>query len=169
MSNPLHAAWLAAAREAGYPHTPDVNGFQQEGFGRMDMTVGHGRRCSASNAYLRPAMSRPNLKVVTHALATRVVFEGRRARALEYSRGGATRRVEVNAEVILCGGPVNSPQLLKLSGVGPAAELRSLGIDVVHDLPGVGRTFRITSSSISRSRARSPLRSIRRSTFGAGR
>ena len=141
LSNPLHAAWLAAAREAGYPHTRDVNGFQQEGFGRMDMTVGHGRRCSASNAYLRPAMSRPNLKVVTHALATRVVFEGRRARALEYSRGGATHRVEVNAEVILCGGPVNSPQLLKLSGVGPAAELRGLGIDVVHDLPGVGENL----------------------------
>jgi choline dehydrogenase len=141
LSNPLHAAWLAAAREAGYPHTPDVNGFQQEGFGRMDMTVGHGRRCSAANAYLRPAMSRPNLKVATHALATRIVFEERRARALEYSQGGGARRVEVNAEVILCGGPVNSPQLLKLSGVGPAAELRSLGIDVVRDLPGVGENL----------------------------
>jgi choline dehydrogenase len=141
LRNPLHAAWLEAAREAGYPPTPDVNGFQQEGFGRMDMTVGHGRRCSAANAYLRPAMSRPNLKVATHALATRIVFEGRRARALEYCQGGGTRRVEVNAEVILCGGPINSPQLLKLSGVGPAAELRSLGIDVVHDVPGVGENL----------------------------
>src|ERR1700722_7346735 len=90
VSNPLHAAWLPAAREAGYPHTADVNGFQQEGFGRMDMTVPDGRRCSAANAYLRPAMRRPNLKVLTHALATRIVFEGRRATGLEYVQGGVT-------------------------------------------------------------------------------
>lgn len=139
--NPLHTAWLAAASAAGYPHSADVNGFQQEGFGRMDMTVGNGRRCSASNAYLRPAMKRPNLKVLTHALATRIVFEGRRARALEYSHGGAAHRVEVGAELILSAGPINSPQLLKLSGVGPAAELRSHGIDVVHDVPGVGENL----------------------------
>jgi choline dehydrogenase len=141
VSNPLHAAWLAAAGEAGYPRTADVNGYQQEGFGRMDMTVGEGRRCSAANAYLRPAMSRSNLKVLTHALATRIVFEGRRARALEYRHGGATHRVDINAELILCGGPINSPQLLKLSGVGPAAELRRFGIDVVRDLPGVGENL----------------------------
>src|ERR1700726_3880169 len=141
VSNPLHAAWLAAAGEAGYPQSADVNGFQQEGFGRMDMTVGHGRRCSAANAYLRPAMNRPNLKVLTHALATRIVFEGRRARALEYTHGGSAHRVELGAEIILSGGPINSPQLLKLSGIGPAAELRALGIDVVHDLPGVGKNF----------------------------
>jgi choline dehydrogenase len=141
VSNPLHAAWLAAAGEAGYPQSADVNGFQQEGFGRMDMTVGHGRRCSAANAYLRPAMNRPNLKVLTHALATRIVFEGRRARALEYTHGGSAHRVELGAEIILSGGPINSPQLLKLSGIGPAAELRALGIDVVHDLPGVGENL----------------------------
>jgi choline dehydrogenase len=141
VSNPLHAAWLAAAGQAGYPQSADVNGFQQEGFGRMDMTVGHGRRCSTANAYLKPAMSRPNLEVLTHALATRVVFEGRRARALEYTYGGTLCRAQVDAEVILCGGPINSPQLLKLSGVGPAAELRNLGIDVVHDLPGVGENL----------------------------
>jgi choline dehydrogenase len=140
LKNPLHAAWLAAAGQAGYPQSADVNGFQQEGFGRMDMTVGGGRRCSAANAYLRPAMRRPNLKVLTHALATRIVFEGRRARALEYTHAGSTHRVECE-ELILCGGPVNSPQLLKLSGVGPAAELRSHGIDVVHDLPGVGENL----------------------------
>src|ERR1700726_4288485 len=141
VSNPLHAAWLAAAGEAGYPQSADVNGFQQEGFGRMDMTVGHGRRCSAANAYLRPAMNRPNLKVLTHALATRIVFEGRRARALEYTHGGSAHRVELGAEIILSGGPINSPQLLKLSGIGPAAELRALGIEVVHDLPGVGENL----------------------------
>ena len=141
LSNPLHAAWLKAASEAGYPQTADVNGFQQEGFGRMDMTVGEGRRCSAANAYLKPAMNRANLTVLTHALATRILFEGRRARGIEFTHGGATHRAEVNAEVILSGGPINSPQLLKLSGVGPAEELRALGIDVVHDLPGVGENL----------------------------
>jgi choline dehydrogenase len=141
VSNPLHAAWLAAAAEAGYPATADVNGFQQEGFGRMDMTVDRGRRSSAANAYLRPAMRRPNLKVLTHALATRILFEGRRASGLEYVRGGTTHRLPIAGELILSGGPINSPQLLKLSGVGPAAELRALGIPVVHDLPGVGENL----------------------------
>ena len=141
LRNPLHAAWLAAASQAGYPQSSDVNGFQQEGFGRMDMTVADGRRCSAANAYLRPAMQRPNLKVLTHALATRVVFDGKRASALEYRHAGRSHRAEFAAELILSGGPINSPQLLKLSGVGPAAELQALGIDVVHDLPGVGENL----------------------------
>jgi len=141
LSNPLHAAWLAAAAEAGYPRTADVNGAQQEGFGRMDMTVEEGRRCSAANAYLRPAMNRPNLKVLTHALATRIVFDGRRVTSLEYSRAGAAHSVRVGGELILCGGPINSPQLLKLSGIGPAAELREHGIGLVHDLPGVGENL----------------------------
>jgi choline dehydrogenase len=139
--NPLHAAWLTAAEQAGYPRTQDVNGFQQEGFGRMDMTVGEGRRCSAARAYLHPAMRRPNLKVLTHTLATRVLFEGRRVRGLAYSRGGQTHRVGVGKELILSGGPVNSPQLLKLSGIGPAAELQAHGIELVHDLPGVGENL----------------------------
>jgi choline dehydrogenase len=141
ISNPLHAAWLAAAAQAGYPHTNDVNGAQQEGFGRMDMTVGGGRRCSAANAYLRPAMRRANLKVLTHALATRILFEGRRAIGIEYRRGGATHTVRANIEVILCAGSINSPQLLKLSGIGPAQELAEHGITPVHDLPGVGENL----------------------------
>jgi choline dehydrogenase len=141
LSNPLHAAWLAAGMQAGYPSTADVNGFQQEGFGRMDMTVGNGRRCSAANAYLRPAMRRPNLEVATHSLATRILFQGRRVTGLEYVRDGATRRLPIGGELILCGGPINSPQLLKLSGVGPAAELRRFDIAVVHDLPGVGENL----------------------------
>ena len=139
--NPLHAAWLAAAVEAGYPATRDVNGRQQEGFGRMDMTVNAGRRSSAANAYLRPAMRRPNLKVLTHALATRIVFEGRRVVALEYTHRGVVHKVRVDRELLVCGGPINSPQLLKLSGVGPAAELAALGIALVHDLPGVGENL----------------------------
>ena len=141
LDNPLHGAWLAAAREAGYPHTADVNGFQQEGFGRMDMTVGGGRRCSAANAYLRPAMRRANLGVLTGALATQILFDGRRVRALQYRRGDTVATVTVARELILCGGPINTPQLLKLSGVGPGEELRSFGIPVVHDLAGVGENL----------------------------
>jgi choline dehydrogenase len=141
LENPLHAAWLAAAREAGYPATDDVNGFQQEGFGRMDMTVGAGRRSSAANAYLRPALRRANLRLVTHALATRVLFDGRRATGVEYRVGDATHRAMVGRELILSGGPINTPQLLKLSGVGPGAELQSWGVPVVHDLPGVGENL----------------------------
>jgi choline dehydrogenase len=141
LSNPLHAAWLAAAAQAGYPHTDDVNGFQQEGFGRMDMTVGEGRRSSAANAYLRPALKRRNLHLITHALATRVILEGRRAVGLEYRHGGATHTVRVGRELIVCAGPINSPQLLKLSGIGPAAELKAHGIEVMHELPGVGENL----------------------------
>ncbi|WP_156680744.1 choline dehydrogenase [Sphingomonas profundi] len=141
LRNPLHAAFLAAAEQAGYPLTDDINGGQQEGFGRMDMTVHKGRRWSAANAYLRPAMTRANLRVVTHALAGRMLFEGRRAVGVAYRQGGAEHRVTARREVILSGGPINSPQLLKLSGIGPAAELRALDIPVVHDLPGVGENL----------------------------
>jgi choline dehydrogenase len=141
LRNPLHAAWLAASREAGYPATDDVNGMQQEGFGRMDMTVGEGRRSSAANAYLRPAMTRSNLKVITHALVSRILFDGRRAIGVEYLRGGSTHRADANVEVILCGGPINSPQLLKLSGVGPGAELSDKQIPLVHELAGVGENL----------------------------
>ena len=141
LRNPLHAAFLEAARQAGYPLTYDINGGRQEGFGRMDMTVHKGRRWSAANAYLKPAMARVNLRVVTHALASRILFEGRRAVGVAYRRGGAEHRVTARREVILSGGPINSPQLLKLSGIGPAAELRALDIPVVHDLPGVGENL----------------------------
>ncbi len=141
LDNPLHAAWLEAGRQAGYPFTADVNGFQQEGFGYLDMTVGAGRRCSAANAYLRPAMDRTNLTVRTHALATRILFDGRRAVGVRYRRGEALHDVLVRREVIVCAGPVNSPQLLKLSGVGPRAELAQHGINVVHELPGVGESL----------------------------
>ena len=141
LDNPLHEAWLAAGREAGYPYSADMNGFQQEGFAHMDMTVGNGRRCSAANAYLRPAMRRSSLAVRTHALATAVQFAGRRAIGVRYQRGGATHEARVRREVIVCAGSINSPQLLKLSGVGPGRELAALGIAVVHDLPGVGENL----------------------------
>jgi choline dehydrogenase len=139
--NPLNPVWIEAGRQAGYPVTEDMNGFQQEGFSRMDMTVGSGRRCSAANAYLRPAMRRSNLSVLTHALATRVLFEGPRAVGVKYMRGGEESVARARREVIVSAGPINSPQLLKVSGVGPEAELRDLGIEVVRDLPGVGENL----------------------------
>jgi choline dehydrogenase len=141
LKNPLHAAWLSAAGEAGYALTDDVNGFRQEGFGRMDMTVDAGVRASAANAYLRPALKRPNLAVQTHARAKQIVFEGRRAVGVRYERGGREAFVRARREVIVSAGSIASPQLLKLSGVGPAAELRELGIPVVRDLPGVGENL----------------------------
>jgi len=139
--NPLYDAFIEAGRQAGYPVSADLNGEQQEGFGRLDMTVKDGVRWSTANAYLRPAMKRPNLRVVTHALATRVEFEGRRAVGVRYERGGASRLARARREVILCGGPINSPQLLKLSGVGPGAELRAFGVPVVAARPGVGENL----------------------------
>jgi choline dehydrogenase len=141
LSNPLHGAWLAAAREAGYPLSSDLNGFQQEGFGRLDMTVGAGRRCSAANAYLRPALARTNLTVHTHALATMIEFSNRRASAVHYRHGETQRLARARREIILSAGPINSPQLLKLSGIGAPAELAALGIALVHALPGVGENL----------------------------
>src|SRR3712207_2158455 len=105
------------------------------------MTVKDGARCSAADAYLKPAMRRRNMEVRTRTLATRVLFEGTRAVGVRYLRGGAEGEVRAGREVILCGGPINSPHLLKLSGVGPAGELKPLGIDVVRHLPGVGENL----------------------------
>ena len=139
--NPLYEAFIEAGREAGYAVSSDLNGERQEGFGPLDMTVRDGVRASTANAYLRPSMKRPNLKVVTHALASRVAFDGRRAVGVHYRRDGLKLKAGARREVILCGGPINSPQLLKLSGVGPAAELGAFGIDVVANRPGVGENL----------------------------
>ena len=141
LTNPLHAAWLEAGRQAGYLFTADLNGFQQEGFSYFDMTVGRGRRCSTANAYLKPALGRGNLGVRTHALATRILFEGRRAVGVSYRQDGELHEVRVRREVIVAAGPINSPQLLKLSGVGAGAELAQHGIALVHELPGVGENL----------------------------
>jgi choline dehydrogenase len=141
IENPLYTAFLEAAQQAGYPATTDINGEQQEGFGRMDMTVKNGVRWSAAKAYLKPAMRRPNLNVRTHALVTRILFEGTRAVGVRYLQANTEHEVRAKREIILSGGPINSPHLLKLSGVGPAEELTALGIDVVHHLPGVGENL----------------------------
>jgi choline dehydrogenase len=141
LANPLHTAWLEAAAQAGYPRTADVNGAQQEGFGRMDMTVGQGRRASAANAYLRPAMRRANVAVRTHALVMRVVLDGRRATGVRYLRGADEHVAHARRELIVAAGSINTPQLLKLSGIGPAGELAQLGIPVRHALEGVGENL----------------------------
>ncbi len=138
LSNPLHQAWLDAAVEAGYSLTEDYNGFRQEGFGPMDMTVRDGTRCSAAKAYLYPARKRPNLRVIQQALATRVLFDGRRAVGVAWEQGGRAREARAAGEVIVAGGPINSVQLLQLSGIGPAAELAQHGIAPVAARAGVG-------------------------------
>jgi choline dehydrogenase len=137
-TNPLFGAFFEAARQAGYHLTDDVNGYRQEGFGQFDQNIHRGRRLSAARAYLHPVMSRPNLKVITSAFVNRILFDGTRAVGVEYVRGrGAAQRVETG-EVVLCGGAINSPQTLQVSGIGDANHLKPLGIDVVADLPGVG-------------------------------
>ncbi len=134
---PLFEAFFAAAEQAGFARTDDVNGARQEGFGRFDRNLHRGARWSAARAYLHPVKRRPNLEVRCRALATRILFEGRRAVGVEFLHRGRLRRVRAG-EVLLSGGAINSPQLLQLSGVGPAKLLRDVGVPVVHDLPGVG-------------------------------
>jgi choline dehydrogenase len=141
LKNPLYRAWIEAAKQAGYPETEDINGFQQEGFGRMDMTVRRGQRWSAANAYLKPIRNRTNLEIRSQCLVTSLILEGRTVVGVRYQRGSALQEVRASREVILAGGPINSPQLLKLSGIGPAAELANHGIAVVADRPGVGENL----------------------------
>jgi len=141
VTNPLFSAFFEAVQQAGYPLTDDVNGYKQEGFAAFDRNVHRGRRLSASRAYLHPVMRRPNLTVITRKLVTKILFEGKRAVGVEISQGRGHVQKLLAERVILCGGAFNSPQLLQLSGVGNADELSALGIDVVHDLPGVGENL----------------------------
>jgi 4-pyridoxate dehydrogenase len=138
--DPLYEAWLAAAQACGFPVTPDYNGKQQEGFGRGQYTIRDGRRSSTANAYLKPARRRTNLTVVTNAHTTRVTLDGTRARGVEYRQGGSTQQANASREVIMAAGTFNTPQILMLSGVGPAEHLRSFGINVAADLP-VGKNL----------------------------
>jgi choline dehydrogenase len=136
--HPLVDTFLAACATAGLPGTPDFNGADQEGAGIYQMTIKGARRNSAARAFLRPAMRRENLQVLTRAHVTRVIFEGRRAVGVEYLRGGQRHVLRAGREVILAGGAINSPQLLQLSGIGPAGLLAAHGIPVIHDSPNVG-------------------------------
>ncbi|NED97165.1 choline dehydrogenase [Phytoactinopolyspora alkaliphila] len=140
-TNPLFGAFLDAAKEAGYPLTSDVNGYQQEGFARFDRTIKKGRRWSAARAYLHPVKRRPNLTVRCLAPVSRVLFRGNQAVGVRYSRPGGRQHDVYGGEVVLAGGAINTPQLLQLSGVGNADELTPLGIDMVHHLPGVGENL----------------------------
>jgi choline dehydrogenase len=147
-TNPLFTAFFEAVEQAGYALTSDVNGYRQEGFAPFDRTISHGRRLSAARAYLHPVTGRPNLTVRCRAFVTRILFDGTRAVGVEYvqrrpgspSGSGQVRQVRAG-QVIVCGGSINSPQLLQISGVGPAGLLREHGIDVVADLPGVGENM----------------------------
>ncbi len=139
-TNPLFDAFFEAVQQAGYDLTDDVNGYKQEGFAAFDRNISRGRRHSASVAYLRPVIRRPNLEVRTRAFTTRIRFDGPRATGVDYEHRGRSHTVTAG-EVILCGGAINSPQLLQLSGVGNAVELKALGIRPVADVPGVGENL----------------------------
>ncbi|XP_038628415.1 choline dehydrogenase, mitochondrial [Tachyglossus aculeatus] len=140
-NHPLHQAFLEAGQQAGYPFTDDMNGFQQEGFGWMDMTIYKGQRWSAASAYLRPALSHPNLSAEVRTFVNKILFQGTKAIGVEYVKNGQRRMAYANKEVILSGGAINSPQLLMLSGIGNADDLKKLGIPVVCHLPGVGQNL----------------------------
>lgn len=140
-ADPLVEACLAAGRSLQLPATPDYNGAQQEGLGRIQQTIRNGRRCSAAEAYLRPTLARPNLTVETGALASRIVLEAGRAVGVEYERRGVVSVARAEREIILSGGVINSPQLLMLSGIGDPEALRAHGIAVAAELPGVGRNL----------------------------
>lgn len=137
MTRPLFDAFIEAGKQAGFGFTEDYNGLKQEGFSAMERTVWQGRRWSAANAYLKPALKRQNLNLV-RGLAEKICFEGSRATGVEIARGGTTQYIAANREVVLAASAFNSPKLLMLSGIGPAAHLKEMGIEVVADRPGVG-------------------------------
>ncbi|OCT58656.1 choline dehydrogenase, mitochondrial [Xenopus laevis] len=140
-NNVLHQTFIQAGQEAGYPFTEDMNGYQQEGLGWMDLTIYKGQRWSTASAYLHPVMSQPNVSIQAKSLVTKILFEGQRAVGIEYLQRGQRKRAYATKEVVLSGGAINSPQLLMLSGIGNADDLKKLGIPVVAHLPGVGQNL----------------------------
>ncbi|MBE1706323.1 MULTISPECIES: GMC family oxidoreductase [Mesorhizobium] len=136
--HPLTKRYLAAGQQAGLPLNPDFNGAAQEGVGTYQISTKNGRRMSAARAFLRPAMTRGNVRVETNALASRILFEGKRAVGIEYLQNGQTKTARAGREIILSAGSINSPQLMQLSGIGPAALLNGLGIPIVHANENVG-------------------------------
>jgi choline dehydrogenase len=140
-ADPIHRAIVAAAQECGLPYNPDYNGDAQDGVSYVQLSIRDGVRCSVAVAYLRPLADHPSLRIVTHARARRLLFEGTRCVGVEWSRGGRLKRARAAAEVVVSGGTIGSPQLLMLSGVGPAGHLAEHGIGVVADLPGVGENL----------------------------
>jgi choline dehydrogenase len=155
--DPICEAFINSAEACGIPRNDDFNGAEQDGVGYHQTTTRNGRRCSTAVGYLRPAMKRPNLRVITHALSERIVFEGTVATGVEFRREGVSDTVIATREVILCGGAINSPQLLMLSGVGHQAHLAHHGIPVVHHLPGVGQSLQDHYSAPIKLRSRFPI------------
>ena len=155
--NPLYDAFELAGSQAGQGHSQDLNGFQPEGVARFDATRWNGRRCSAAVAHLRPAMGRSNLTLITDAMVNRVILSGKRAEAVEFVSKGEVTRVEAQQEVILCGGAINSPQTLMLSGIGPADHLQQNGIDCLHDLPGVGQNLQDHATVVAKWACKLPV------------
>lgn len=141
VTNPLFSAFFEAVQQAGLELTDDLNGYKQEGFAAFDRNIRKGRRISASTAYLHPVMDRENLSVQTNVMVTKIIFDGKKAVGVKVTRSNGKREDIFGDEIILCGGSINSPQLLQLSGVGNAKELAELGISPVHDLPGVGENL----------------------------
>lgn len=139
--DPITDAFIDACVEAGYPRTPDYNAEHPDGAANLQLTTRNGRRCSAATAYLRPALSRPNLRLLSGALASKILFEGVRAVGVEYRTGNELRQARAACEVILCAGAIRSPQLLELSGIGNGEILRRFGIRLVRHLPGVGENL----------------------------
>lgn len=168
INTPLCAAFVRAGAEAGYPLSDDLNGYQQEGFGPVDRTTRHGRRWSTSRGYLSEALARGNVTVVTEARALRILFDGNRAAGIEYAQHDQTLTAHARREVLLTAGAINSPQLLLLSGIGPAAELRDLGIEVKRDLPGVGRRLNDHPDAVVQYLCKQPV-SIYRWTTAPGK
>ena len=165
--NPLSRAFVSAAAEAGIPLNDDVNGAEQEGAGLVQVNVRGGRRCSAADAFLRPVRSRPNLSIATGVHALQVLFDGRRAVGIRGWRNGREEIALASGEVVLCAGTFGSPQLLMLSGVGPADELRRHGIPVVQDLPGVGANLQDHIAGAVQVRCAQPLSLLGAESFGS--
>jgi choline dehydrogenase len=155
--HPICEAFIAATTQLGFPRNDDFNGASQDGVGYHQTTTRNGKRCSTAVGYLRPAMQRANLNVVTGALTEKILFEGRRAAGVTFRRDGGLYTARAAREVILCGGAVNSPQLLMLSGIGPQEHLAGFGIPVVHHLPGVGQTLQDHYSAAIKLRCRLPI------------
>ncbi|HVI91376.1 MAG TPA: choline dehydrogenase [Dongiaceae bacterium] len=155
--SPLCQAFIRAGIEAGYPAAPDVNGHRQEGFGPIDRTTRDGKRWSAARGYLAQALDRPNLTIVTGALAQRVLLDGNRATGIDYTVDGQTQRAYADREVILCGGAINTPQLLQLSGIGAPDHLREIGVEVKHALPGVGENLNDHPDVVIQHRCKQPV------------
>jgi choline dehydrogenase len=156
-ANPLYRAFVEAGRQAGYPVTDDYNGRQQEGFGAMEMTVHRGKRWSAADAYLKPALRLGSVRLQTYALARRIIFNGRRAIGVEYERGGRIHQARAMRDIVIAASSINAPKLLQLSGIGAPDLLRRHGIDVVQALPGVGENLQDHLEVYFQVRSKAPI------------